>query len=45
MVALERKRHFSLERAFEPSAETAEELQPQRDLLKEEVPLSVPKVC
>lgn len=44
LVALERERHSSLERALETSAETAEELQPQRPLLKEEVPLPVPKV-
>ncbi|RMC22477.1 hypothetical protein DUI87_00791 [Hirundo rustica rustica] len=45
LAALETKRHSSLERPFEMSAETAEELQPQRDLLKGEVPLAVPKVC
>ncbi|XP_063279484.1 trichohyalin-like [Prinia subflava] len=45
LSALERKHHSSLARAFETSAETAEELQPHRDLLKEEVPLAVPKVC
>ncbi|XP_066038606.1 centrosome-associated protein CEP250-like [Chamaea fasciata] len=45
LAALKRKRHSSLERVFEISTETAEESQPLRDLLKEEVPLAVPKVC
>ncbi|RMB92459.1 hypothetical protein DUI87_31101 [Hirundo rustica rustica] len=41
----ERKRHSSRGRVFEVATETVEELQPQRDLLKEEVPLAGPKVC
>ncbi|XP_063268035.1 uncharacterized protein LOC134558282 [Prinia subflava] len=45
LAALERKRHSSLAWGFETSAETEEELQPQRDLLKKEAPLAVPKVC
>ncbi|XP_064261360.1 rootletin-like [Passer domesticus] len=45
LAAFERKRHSSLERASEVAAQTAEEWQPQRDLLKEAVPLAVPKVC
>ncbi|XP_053788517.1 rootletin-like [Vidua chalybeata] len=45
LAAFERKHHSSLERAFEVAAQTAEESQPQRDLLKEAVPLAAPKVC
>ncbi|XP_064278795.1 rootletin-like [Passer domesticus] len=44
LAAFERKRHSSLERVSEVAAPTAEEWQPQRDLLKEAVPLAVPKV-
>ncbi|XP_064261366.1 TOG array regulator of axonemal microtubules protein 2-like [Passer domesticus] len=44
LAAFERKRHSSLERVSEVAAATAEEWQPQRDLLKEAVPLAVPKV-
>ncbi|XP_064263316.1 rootletin-like [Passer domesticus] len=44
LAACERKHHSSLERASEVAAATAEEWQPQRDLLKEAVPLAVPKV-
>ncbi|XP_064262101.1 uncharacterized protein LOC135291774 [Passer domesticus] len=44
LAAFERKWHSSLERASEVAARTAEEWQPQRDLLKEAVPLAVPKV-
>lgn len=45
LAAHERKRRSSLEWVFEVAAETAEGSQLQRDLLKEEVPLAVPKVC
>ncbi|XP_053787447.1 uncharacterized protein LOC128781679 [Vidua chalybeata] len=45
LSAFEGKHHSSLERAFEVAAQTAEESQPQRDLLKEAVPLAAPKVC
>ncbi|XP_023802896.1 rootletin-like [Cyanistes caeruleus] len=45
LAAFEGKRHSSPDRAFEAAPETAEESQPQRDLLKEEVPLAVTKVC
>ncbi|XP_064262059.1 uncharacterized protein LOC135291719 [Passer domesticus] len=44
LAACERKHHSSLERASEVAAPTTEEWQPQRDLLKEAVPLAVPKV-
>ncbi|RLV97001.1 hypothetical protein DV515_00012207 [Chloebia gouldiae] len=43
LAAFERKHHSSLESAFEVAAQTVEESQPQRDLLKESVPLAVPK--
>ncbi|KAI1229479.1 Serine/threonine-protein kinase PAK 3, partial [Lamprotornis superbus] len=45
MATFERKRHSSPERAFEVVAEPAEEPEPQRDQIKEEVPLALPKVC
>ncbi|XP_041342213.1 uncharacterized abhydrolase domain-containing protein DDB_G0269086-like [Pyrgilauda ruficollis] len=45
VAAFESKRHSSLERVLEVAAERAEEPQLQRDLVKEEVPLAVPKDC
>ncbi|XP_059692914.1 uncharacterized protein LOC132322438 [Haemorhous mexicanus] len=45
LAAFERKHHSSLERASAVVAQTEEQWQPQRDLLKEELPLAVPKVC
>ncbi|XP_053860094.1 uncharacterized protein LOC128822418 [Vidua macroura] len=45
LSAFEGKHHSSLERVFEVAAQTTEESQPQRDLLKEAVPLAAPKVC
>ncbi|KAL9821922.1 uncharacterized protein GJ701_016824 isoform 3-T3 [Geothlypis trichas] len=45
LAAFESRRRCSRERALEVAAETAEEAQVARDLLKEEVPLAVPKVC
>lgn len=45
LAAFERKRHSSLERASAVAAQTEEVWQPQKDLLKEELPLAVPKVC
>ncbi|XP_037981497.1 centrosome-associated protein CEP250-like [Motacilla alba alba] len=45
LAAFESRRHSSRERPLEVAAETAEEPQLQRDLLKEEVPLAVPKAC
>ncbi|TRZ18914.1 hypothetical protein HGM15179_008208 [Zosterops borbonicus] len=44
-AALGRRSHSSLETALEMSAERGEESQPPRALLKEDVPLAVPKVC
>ncbi|XP_032940478.1 serine/threonine-protein kinase PAK 1-like [Catharus ustulatus] len=43
-TGFERKWHSSLKRACEVAAEAAEKSQPQRDALKEEAPLAVPKV-
>ncbi|CAN8175225.1 unnamed protein product [Coccothraustes coccothraustes] len=45
LAAFESRRHSSRERALEAAAERAQEPQLPRDLLKEEVPLAVPKVC
>ncbi|XP_059692952.1 serine/threonine-protein kinase PAK 3-like [Haemorhous mexicanus] len=45
LAAFERKHHSSLERASAVAAQTEEVWQPQKDLLKEELPLAVPKVC
>ncbi|KAL9822675.1 uncharacterized protein GJ701_017267 [Geothlypis trichas] len=45
LAAFERKRHSSRERVTEVATQTEEEWPPQRDLLKEAVPLAVPKVC
>lgn len=44
LAAFESRRGCSRERALAVAAETAEEAQVARDLLKEEVPLAVPKV-
>ncbi|XP_054145278.1 serine/threonine-protein kinase 3-like [Melozone crissalis] len=45
VAAFESRRHSSRERALQVAAETAEEPELARNLLKEEVPLAVPKVC
>ncbi|XP_056371603.1 uncharacterized protein LOC130266321 [Oenanthe melanoleuca] len=45
LAAFERKCHSSLHWASEVEAERAEESQPPRTQIKEEVPLAVPKVC